>query len=289
MEAAGKRYISHGSRKDRFRIWNFSDLHMLAEDHAANHLARDIKQVAEDPFSFWIGGGDYVDCISRNDPRFSPDSVSKKLTISDLGRLGEVGFREVRNTFAPIADKCLGLLIGNHELQYMIRKEQEDRHAWLCMDLGVPNLNYSSFFDVVFVRNGKRIPTLSRSAPEKEGGNRAQFRVWCHHGAGMATTPGGKMNRLIKAMADFRADIYMMGHVHDRMARRQPVLGADAPCANIVQFDRLGVISGSYLKTYTDKKGGLPSYGEQRLYSPTSLGAASVKIHPDSRTMTAEV
>jgi hypothetical protein len=40
------------------------------------------------------------------------------------------------------------------------------------------------------------------------------------------------------------------------------------------------VISGSYLKTYAQ---GVTSYGEQKGYEPTTLGAAWVAIKPQTR------
>jgi hypothetical protein len=48
----------------------------------------------------------------------------------------------------------------------------------------------------------------------------------------------------------------------------------------------VGVISGSYLKTYAQ---GVTTYGEQKGYEPTSLGAAWVQIHPESRRLEAPV
>jgi hypothetical protein len=83
-------------------------------------------------------------------------------------------------------------------------------------------------------------------------------------------------------MNSFAADIYFLGHVHDQMGRREPVLAADNACGKIVQRVRLGVVSGSYLKTYTQ---GSCSYGEQKMYRPTALGAAVVTIRPTTREL----
>ncbi|KKK44297.1 hypothetical protein LCGC14_3167350, partial [marine sediment metagenome] len=116
--------------------------------------------------------------------------------------------------------------------------------------------------------------------------SRVSFRFYLHHGAGAAQTSGGKINRLEDFMKKNRADIYMIGHVHDKMARRQQPIGANASCNKLVHKNRIGVISGSYLKTYQQ---GSIGYGEQKGYAPVSLGAAWVRINPEARELTAEV
>ena len=77
-----------------------------------------------------------------------------------MGKLGDVLNRQVCEMFRPIADKCLGLCFGNHELKYEVEHEQMDRHVWLCRELGVPNLRYSALMDIVFVRAKGNQPKL---------------------------------------------------------------------------------------------------------------------------------
>jgi len=290
MEAGGKRYIVHKSRSDEFKVWNLSDLHLLSSSCAEKELRRDIKMIADDPQSYWFGGGDYVDYIGYDDgKRFDTDCVAASLSIRDLGVLGKHSVETVRDWLAPIKSKCLGLLLGNHEKQYQKRHQQEYLHAWLCTELGVANLGYSAFVDVVFVRESKAKKTglvLDAAAIERNNCNASSFRFFLHHGAGYAQTPGGKLNRLIQFMNAFEADIYMVGHVHDKTGRAHPVLSADQYCAKLTQRLRVGVISGSYLKTYQQ---GVTSYGEQRGYAPTQIGASWISITPDTRAIRAEL
>ena len=83
-------------------------------------------------------------------------------------------------------------------------------------------------------------------------------------------------------MRNFEADIFFMGHVHDQMGARLTPLCADSDCLKIRNRTRLGVVSGSYLKTYAQ---GVTTYGEQKGYEPTTLGAAWVMVKPDTREM----
>jgi hypothetical protein len=287
MEFKGRKYIYHNSRSDVFTIWNLSDLHLLNKACAVDDVKRDIEIIKNDPFSFWVGGGDYAEFIGHDDKRFDPDAVSEDVKVKDLGRLGKYEMEMVRGLFSPIKHKCLGLLFGNHEYKFEIEKKQLDLHGWLCTELSVDNLGYSAMFDLIFVNLKIKIPMLSNKAPayDKQRGVEA-FRFFVHHGAGFASTPGGKLNKLIQAMNSFDAEIFMLGHVHDQTGRRQVTIGADEHCTKSKAKVKLGVISGSYLKTYSD---GVTTYGEQRMYLPTTLGAAKISIRPDTRELKAEV
>jgi len=154
----------------------------------------------------------------------------------------------------------------------------------------VPDLRYCALLDIVFQRRArikKPMLSLTVSSPSStHDGNSSSFRVFAHHGAGYATTPGGKLNRLVQFMQSFDADIYYCGHVHDHVARKEPAIGADRTCKKLIERLRIGVISGSYLKTYHQ---GTTTYGEQRGYRPTSLGAAVVSICPETRKLEAVI
>ena len=63
------------------------------------------------------------------------------------------------------------------------------------------------------------------------------------------------------------ADIYVMGHLHDKMASNNPIF------KNGVIKDRLFAMSGAYLKY-----GG---YVEDKLYSPPARGSLKIKLHLD--------
>lgn len=286
METGGKFYIYYPSRTTIIEIWNLSDLHLMAKACAEDEIIKDVEEIRSNPNAFWFGGGDYAEFIGRLDKRFDPDAVDPKVKISDLGRIGRKGMERARDILYPIKDKCLGLLFGNHELNYMITKEQQDLHAWLCKELNVPNLGYCAIFDVVFARRPEiKKPKLSRTAIR--GGDKWAVRMAAHHGAGFATTPGGKLNRLIQFMNMFPyAQVVWCGHVHDQKGQRQVGIDANEPCDKIIARERLGVISGGYLKTYQE---GVTTYGEMKGYGPTVLGAAKVSFFPEKQTFLGEI
>ena len=287
MEAGGVIYVEHPSRKDWFTLWGTGDWHLWNRACSEKLLDHDLAEIREDPHALWVGTGDYADYIGYHDgKRFDPDCVSERVTIADLGRLGQRQTEEVRDKMKPIASKCCGLILGNHELKYQQTQEQANLHGWLCTELGARNFGYSVLFDVIFCRvTGIKTVRVSRNCP-KNCNARHRFRIFAHHGSGFAATPGGKLNRLIRFMNMMEADIYLMGHVHDQTGRRMVEIRADATCENITQREKLGVICGTYLRTYTQ---GSTGYGEQKGYEPVPLGARFVRIHPDSGQVKAEI
>jgi hypothetical protein len=277
MNAQGQRYVVYDG-DPTFDIWHFSDLHLFSQACSINRLMNDISACRANPYGLALGGGDYCDFINYHDKRFDPDSVESALRVRDLGRLGKLGVTRVKKLFMPIRHKILGMAQGNHEFLYAKYTEYQDLHKDMCTRLRVPDLGYCSLFDLIFIRcpgATPRLLELGEGIPSFDESH--TYRIFVHHGAGFASTPGGKMNRLIGFMNSFRADIYFCGHVHDQVARREPVISADNNCKNLVAHDRIGVISGSYLKTYDQNS---ITYGEQRGYHPVALGAARVLIRP---------
>ncbi len=286
MEAAGKRYIQHPSRTDVFTLWGIGDLHFGAPGCDLKRAKRDIEAIKADPFSFWIGLGDMADYVAPGDKRFCAEHLDIGARIR-IGDLGQYYMEEVRDLYWPIRDKCLGLLYGNHEEKYFKHNNRESGHGWLCTEMAVPNLKYCAFFDLAFYRKQCKGPSLIDSPPKNQNNcTSVDFRFYVHHGSGSSSSPGGKLNMLIKHMQNFDADIFMMGHVHDQKAQRMVFIGADRSCTSLMERQKVGVICGSYLKTYHQ---GTVSYGEVKGYQPTSLGAARVQIMPSKREIRAEV
>jgi len=285
MQASGKRYIAYSSRSNVIKIWNVADIHLGNKGCDKKRMMRDLKEIESDPFSFWIGGGDYADYITPNDRRWDSGSIDDAiLKMSDLGRIGEAMTEKVAALFEPIKHKCLGLIFGNHEDKYMSLENQQGLHHNLCASLDVPDLGYTAFVDVVFVRSPSRKPPMLSMT--RQDGTCFTQRIFIHHGAGGATTPGGKLNRLIKFMDAFEADIYMIGHVHDKLTIKPPKMAANAACDDIIERNRIGIISGAYLRTYTQD---ITGYGEKKGYAPVPLGAVYVEVIPDKKEVYARI
>ncbi len=290
MEAGGIIYIGHPSRTDWIKIWNSADWHYGNKACALSHLKKDISEIADDPYSFTFLGGDHAEFINLKDPRFDPLSVPKDLTVRDYGNLGHVLMTRVRDLAWPMKNKIMGALQGNHEENYMRRQEQEGLMQWLTTELGCKYLGYSCLIDICFVRNPKAFPTPTLFKPGKNdtrlNGNARKMRFYLHHGAGNATTEGGKLNAMLRFVDRFEADCYMLAHVHDQIGKPIIKIGANSTCTKLVQKEVKGLITGSYMKTYEQ---GCTNYGEKKGYKPVPLGARFVKIKPDTGEMRVEI
>lgn len=278
MKAGGTRWIEYPSRRDEIRLYWTADWHIGNAGCAMKQLKRDLKVIEDDPSGFWLGGGDYADCIGVNDRRFDPEVFSPDVSVHELGRLGHALGERVRDLMAPIAPKCLGLLYGNHEDKYMQSNEARQLHGWLCEELGVPNMGYSVIFDLGFRRvpARKKIAIGKRNA--KGGGDGWRVRTFAHHGAGAAQTPGGKLNTLRRAMDYFPySKLTLLAHVHEQKVEPSTVLDGNQDCTEIVAHTRKGVIAGTYLETYAQD---FTTYGEKRLYRPVPIGHTVVTFKP---------
>jgi len=283
VAGAGTHYIVYNSRSDVLSLTVFADGHEGARGARTDKLDRDIAAIRDDPNAYWLHLGDYADFISTSDRRrFDPAVLDPTIPIEAMGYLGKYLVTRVRDRFAPIAHKCIGIGYGNHEWYYMKEEEQQDLHGWLCQELGVPNFGYCFITDVAFIRCSRGKPGLYRERPYKKGGQTWTRRIFGHHGASCAQTPGGRIKHIDDAMHQYNADIYLLAHVHGQaVAPPHVVLGANHDCSRIQPYYKLGAITGSYLETYPEGAGA--GYGERRMYRPSHLGAIKVYFEPDKR------
>jgi len=190
--------------------------------------------------------------------------------------------------FEPVKGKCLGLGQGNHELMYENRQQQQGLTRGLAETLGAPYLGYCSFTDLVFVYapKSKDCPKLVSKEAAPRGDKRWTLRVCIHHGRGFAQTEGGKINTLVGFMIHFDADLTFVGHLHDQYVRSRPRLRADDACETLLDTPQIGIMTGSYLRTYAQ---GATGYGEVKGYAPVPLGAVSAYILPHKTLLRASV
>lgn len=249
-----------------FHIYPFGDIHAGSINCSENHIQQEVKEVQETPNAFWLGMGDYADCILKDDKRFDIAGLApwvKKDNILETQR------QWLKALFEPIKDKCLGLCTGNHEESIHLHY-QYDFTRNLCDDLGVPYAGYSAFFVLTF---------------DREGSNEShQYIIHAWHGAGAAQTEGSRVMRLMRLVNEIgSARIYLMGHLHaistyqcDRLSYYRGRVKSQTVVA---------AITGSWLKAYQQPKKGeslTPSYAEMKGYKPSVIGSPIIHISPQT-------
>jgi len=270
MIAAGKHIIHMKQRGAQYHLYPLGDIHLGAKGCAYKLFKQTVAEIAADPLALWLGMGDYADFIGPSDKRWDADTVTPGIPLQSLAYWGEYMKALVVDALKPIKDKCVGMLYGNHEDKYEIQHSQR-LHHWMVEELGVRDLGYSCLLDIAFK---KRTPNA------KNGPNRT-YRIFAHHGAGAAQSPGGRTNRLVRFMEMYPyADLVLIGHLHEQDAKSNVYTDADRNCLSLVHRTQLGVFTGSYLKTYDD---GAAGYGEKRGYRPVPLGTPRIDIRPFER------
>lgn len=256
-------------RSQEFLLFPIGDIHAGSIDCAENAIKRKVEEIRTTKNALWFGMGDYIDSITKNDPRFNMDGLAswvKKSNIIESQR------KWVVDLFTPIKDKCLGLLTGNHEENEHLRY-QNDITRNICADLGVPYASYSCFLILDFHRC--------------DSVHQVVIHAW--HGAGAAQTEGARLMRLMRLVNDVQAHIYLMGHLH-AMTQHTP---DRLVCirGRVKSIKLAATITGSWLRAYTQPKPEQilsPTYAEMKGYKPSRIGCPVIHIRPDKDEFTVE-
>lgn len=223
---------------------DFVEVYVLGDTHFGNKF--------HDPLLFNIYYGEMLReenyIVSVGD--LMESAVDGSLGEKDQKERIDQQYIKLRKLLKPIRKRVIGMVKGNHE-ERLIR-QNFDINNLLHHDLGIANLGDMGVINI-HLKKGKKQKT---------------YRMMIAHGVGASRTEGGKLNavmRLVKIVSD--ADIYVMGHLHDRMAVSKPIFTKDGI------KDRIFGITGAFLEY-----GG---YAERALYSPPSRGCLKVKLHFD--------
>jgi len=263
-------------KKSEGTAYFIGDWHAGLKSCAKDLVAEAVQIIADDPkLLFWVGMGDHIDAITKDDKRYEVESIDADLETPSLQMAW------LKETIKPIADSCLGLHLGNHE-STLIKSVGNFMQDIICPELEVDYLGYIALQTLIFPKGEHTLLTT--------------------HGAGAL---GGKtferpealkankitrLRRMVLPLA--RADLYAAGHTHQligEMPPRRPTLvntttklskinknGSyqNGTIEKIYVFDYAPVIStGSFLATYTPSKS---NYAERNLYSPLDVGMVRV-------------
>jgi hypothetical protein len=245
-------------------------LHCLSDWHIGEHgcsesaLRRHIDQIAKKKRAIVLLGGDLGGFIAPSDRRWDAESVAEGVSARDLRDWGGMLVRRIADIAGPIAPKIVGALEGNHEASYSVRASV-DVHTAICDAIPCRRLGYSAILPIEIV---------------DAAGDTATLWIFATHGAGGASRPGGKMNRLRSHMEITDCDLVIVGHMHEQLSTTRHVLTARS--GEIVAREQLGVCTGTYLRSYAE---GASGYGERAGYAPTPIGHAEISIVPRTLAM----
>lgn len=226
------------------------DVHEGAANHTAKQFKKAIEIIKSDGDA-WIGLGDYVDAINHNDPRFNPQEIADNYAIKDLEDLPRIQSNRFLDNVKPIADKCLGLIYGNHEDSYR-RHNTFDVVSYMCQTMGWENLRHKAWISFNFKRKDKQVPIKA---------------AICHGAGGGGMREGYPINKAYDVFRWDMADIHVMGHLHqmvtDRAIYNQFTMGKMR--SDVVWFG----VNGCFLAKSTFGNDG---YFEQRPGKESGIG-----------------
>lgn len=254
------------SRKDVFTIIPIGDVHIGARSCNLKKLKDIVEYVRTKKNCYWIGMGDYLDSINLSDKRFSQRDVDDTSELDDLCNSQAMRFIEIMK---PIADKCLGLLGGNHE-ETVKKRYHQDLIGRLCMGLKVDNLTYSCLMRLYFKRQGNK----SNSRPASKN-----VVIFAHHGHGGGRAVSGKLNMVLGKAKSYDADVYLVGHCHLKanLDGERICMSHGKGDAFIYAKKQLFCTTGSFMESLGE---GYSPYSEIAGYEPIPTGVIKLTIEP---------
>jgi len=269
-------YAIDGSGRDVVRLVPLGDIHWGVMNCAEGLLLEWVERIRADRDCWWVGMGDMLEAINFTDRRFDPRVIAGRYRVMDLRDLPMLQARELVGVLGSIADRCIGWHTGNHEETILLRYH-EDVTGWMCTELGLAGGGYGGRY---LENNAMTVLEVRR-----RGRRTLRYRIYSEHGRGSGRTAGGSLNSLLRLSSNFDADIYLRGHVHQRMAVVQPRLRVEyeprrrAGRLSLEDWDQVFCLTGTFYRTYLE---GSTSYAEQRSYAPTPLGPLVVTIDVDT-------
>jgi hypothetical protein len=177
----------------------------------------------------------------------------------------------------PIADKCLGLIAGNHEHAAL---QWYDRDLYWELTTGVARL---AGVDpgVLALGVGGFLVLRFRRGDEKQFGGSRQMTIFGHHGYGGGRLPGGHALTLGRALGDYEADLILMGHRHVQQVVTKTLVKPAGGGVKVLH--KYGVFCGSFLRAYVKPANGRPvdTYPEHKGLPPSPVGTPTILVKPD--------
>ncbi len=263
------------TRPDKFYLYGLGDMHMGVIHCDEDLLSVKVKEIAQEPNAYWIGMGDYGDCVTPSDFKRWEGRILAPWMKDNEDNIGPTQVEHVDAILSPIWDKCLGLIEGNHDDD--IRKR--NHYNFMAELLKRANLKSE-------VKYGGASCLVNLKFHRKGSDERHQCIIHARHGEGHAQTSGARALAVLRLASVFvNAQITLMGHLH---GQESPDIPQRLICRDgkIKSFETIACMTGAWLKAYM--QGVPPCYLERWGTVPSVLGCPRIVIEPNKGRMTLE-
>jgi len=263
------------SRPDKFYIYPLGDLHKGVIHCSEDSLEKKVNEIKGQRNALVLGMGDYADLIVPSDFRRWEGKIVAPWLRNHEDNIGPTQLDSVDEQLAPIWDKFIGLLEGNHEDS-------------------IRRYNHYNFMEEILKRANKKanVPyagasCLVRLNFKRKGTSESHdYIIHARHGEGAARTSGARALAVLRLSQVFiNANIVLMGHLHGQESPDIPqrlVLKH----GKIKAFETIATMTGAWLKAYM--QGVPPCYMERWGCPPSKLGCPRIVIEPDKDMLTLE-
>jgi UDP-2,3-diacylglucosamine pyrophosphatase LpxH len=228
---------------DEIVIFPIGDLHIGSPHFDRKILDRHLKEIDNTPNARIILMGDLAEMSTK---------TSVGAGVYEQDQNGQQQMMLASSIFYPYKNIIDCIVGGNHEER--IRKDSGfDLTLYFAQMMGLES-KYANYQGVV-----------------KYVVKQRNFNVSVWHGAGGGSTSGGAMNRLMKQSLTVFADIYLMGHVHQRQASSKQVYVPDVRNNKIDLMQQYFIVTGSALTHET-------SYAEMAGFAPSNVGFPKITL-----------
>jgi predicted phosphodiesterase len=260
------RLITRVVKSDLGEVWNLwplGDFHLGSANCDTDLLDEAIRNVREDDHALWVGMGDMIEAIAPNDKRWDAGGIDEKIVnLASQDRIGDVFVEKLASRLAPIADKLVSYLDGNHERTFA-------KHYYT-------NLSERVLAAIGRTETYAATGAYVRIVFEDRNNHRCPVRLFQAHGYQAGRKDGAAINGLDDLMAVHRdCDIVLVGHSHKRLINTRTWLGTNPSFTKLKAGRCFGAHTSSFLRTYEIDQS---SYAEVKLYPPTSLGPIRFSI-----------
>lgn len=258
--------IKFKSKAQWYHIIPIGDIHLGNIGTDTEKLKKLVNWIKEKDNVYWIGMGDFIDCINYTDKRFDPQTIAPEFR-NVLDNLVPMQIHALVKILAPIKEKCLGMHEGNHERKIRLKYQHNPIYEiWRAFGIpSIPILKDAAITRLRFVQDCK-----STNPPSY------LYDIFSVHGNVGGRKGGAKVNRLEDLCSFFDADIYLIAHSHIKVTESKSMLYVDRKL-NLKRAKKVLAVTGCFLNGYTEGSGG---YCEQWMLPPTMTGVVKISLRP---------
>jgi len=253
----------------------FGDIHRSSPHCSLERWKEFLGWAKKKDNCYFLGMGDYDDLVSTTERNLIHTTALHDSTLETLEDMYIKFTDELADEISFMKGRLIGLIEGNHYAQL---KNGTTTTQYLCQKLDTHYLGCNTFIRLVL---------------KYDKNHTHKVDIWAHHGLGGGRTAGSSINKVEQMTQVSEADIYLMGHDHQKSVdfKSRLYLSEARNTEPEVKHRRILLArTGSFLRGYVANKA---SYIVDKAMPPTDLGVIKIELTPkrwkDNKVETREI